>query len=193
MMLKIILCLILMVMTPLQAQVEETSNKVEIQKIVKGVLFFFSVFSDSRGCVTGKVANYTMKKLIDPLLETKSLCLTKTNRDNFTISWQLINTDDYVSVKTKIIFKQNGHLKITIENKILEVAILGLKYRFLKGGIFRIKLLNFNQNEQQLSIKSLGTFLPIKLTSNIQYFLENFRFQFIHILGLKFKLKKKQV
>lgn len=190
---KIFLLMGAILLSPIQAQEAPLKNDIEIENIVTPVLLFFNVFSNSRGCVNGKVANLIVKKIIDANIETKSLCLNKTNRANFKISWELDHQTDYFSDKKKILFHPKGSLTISIKDKILSASIEGLKYKLFKGAIIKIKLLNFVEGAQQLSIKSLSQLIPIELTANIRYLLEYFHFQYLYVFGVKIKLKDRSV
>ncbi len=184
--LKILVLVSLMFVAPIRAQDERL---IEVDKIVAAVNLFFKVFSNNRGCVEGRVANFTVKKIVDPYIETKKLCLTKSDRANFTISYELMHEQDYFSDKKKIFFKPKGSLIVKVQDKVLTVGVVGLKYRLIKGATFNIKLLNFEENVQQISINTVGAILPVKLTANIKYVLKYFRFQYLYIAGVKFKLK----
>lgn len=201
MILRILVCTGLLWIFPLQTQAQEQQQenyqddllleRVEISKVVSSLLLFFKVFGNNRGCVTGRVANYTAKKIVDENIEAKSLCLDKTNRANFTVSWELAHEKEYFSIRKNTFLKKNGSLVFSIKDKVLSVGIIGLRYKLFKGAIFKIKLFNFDENIQHVSVNSVGTLLPIKLTSNMKYMLEHFRFQYLHVLGLKIKLKLK--
>lgn len=193
----ILLGLMLLSLSPVFSQIDNenetnTTDKVEVGKLVRRVKLFFSVLSitNNRGCVTGKILNYTLKKILDPEIEASYVCLKNISFDKFEISWKLKKNQIFNATKSKLIFLPEGKLLVGVDSSNLNIQVQGLKYRFNKMIIYRVKKVTLREVDQDLSIKLANFIIPATLNGNISYVVNKLRFQYFKILGIRFKIKE---
>jgi hypothetical protein len=167
----------------------EIENKpIQFEKILFVVKNFFKVFGDGRGCLSGAILDKAIAKWIDPELKTRAVCLTNSRDLSFDLNWNLKDSKKYYSQKLKTHFSPKGTLKVSLDKGVLKIEVFGLKYQVLKGIEFKIKLLTLWENTQHLELSTSGFLSFVKLTSSIQHVLKNFRFQYLYVGKLRFKL-----
>lgn len=171
-----------------KSHAHEIGEFVEFKKIISIVKTYFKVFGNSRGCVSGPILNYTLKKLLDPEIQANSLCLNDDRGMHFNISWSLDQDKNFTSKKLKTIFAGRGVLKISLDNGILKIETTGLKYKVLNRVTLKIRLLKLNEFKQHIELSSSGALFFLKLSSSIDYFIKNWFFEYLYVLGIKFKL-----